>query len=131
MNPTKARQLPKLRRDASAGVCEFDLIHPEAVARAREAMPEPAVIQQVAAIFHVLSNPTRAGIVHALARVELCVCDVAAVAGLSISAASHQLMRLRDQGVVTCRKDGRLAFYRLSDDHLRGLIEEGIRHVQE
>ena len=64
----------------------------------------------------------------ALALEELCVCDVAAVAGLSVSAASHQLKRLRDRGVVDYRKDGRLAFYRLTDDRLRELLESGVGH---
>lgn len=119
------------QRDANAGVCEVDLIHPEAVRRARAVLPSTETMQQVAAIFQVLSDPTRARIVSALATEELCVCDVAAVAGLSISAASHQLKRLRDQGVVSYRKDGRLAFYRLRDDHIRNLVADGIAHVRK
>lgn len=119
------------QRDANAGVCEIELIHPEAVRRARAVLPSAETMQQVAAIFQVLSDPTRARIVSALATEELCVCDVAAVAGLSVSAASHQLKRLRDQGVVSYRKDGRLAFYRLRDDHIRNLVADGIAHVQK
>lgn len=88
-------------------------------------------MQRVAAVFQVLADPTRAAIVYALAHEELCVCDVAAVAGLSISAASHQLKRLRDQGVVRYRKDGRLAYYRLFDDHMRTLVLDGVAHVQD
>jgi ArsR family transcriptional regulator, lead/cadmium/zinc/bismuth-responsive transcriptional repressor len=119
-----------IKRDAQAGVCEVDLIHPEAVQRARAALPDVEMVQRVAAVFQVLADPTRARIVYALSHEELCVCDVAAVAGLSISAASHQLKRLRDQGVVSFRKEGRLAFYRLRDDHVRALIEDGIAHAR-
>lgn len=115
---------------STTGVCEIDLIHPEVVARVREHLPSPALMQRVAAIFQLLADPTRARIAAALAVDELCVCDVATVAGLSMSAASHQLKRLRDHGVVTYRKEGRLAFYHLSDPHIRRLIADGIAHVE-
>lgn len=111
--------------------CEIDLIHPEVVAHVRESLPSVAQMQRVAAIFQTLADPTRARIVAALALDELCVCDVAAIAGLAVSSASHQLKRLRDQGVVTFRKEGRLAFYHLSDPHIRRLITDGIAHVRD
>lgn len=110
--------------------CEVTIIHLEAVQRARAVLPADDVLQDVAAMFQILADPVRAGIVFALAHEELCVCDVAAVAGLSISAASHQLKRLRDQGVVSYRKEGRLAFYRLRDEHIRRLVEDGVAHVR-
>ena len=116
---------------ATTAVCEIDLIHPEVVARVREGLPSVAQMQRVAAIFQTLADPTRARIVAALALDELCVCDVAAVAGLSVSAASHQLKRLRDQDVVAFRKEGRMAYYRLSDPHIRQLIADGVAHVRE
>lgn len=113
-----------------AGSCEVTIIHLEAVQRARKVLPADDVMQDVAATFQTLADPVRAGIVYALAHEELCVCDVAAVASLSISAASHQLKRLRDQGVVSYRKEGRLAFYRLRDDHIRRLVEDGVAHIR-
>ncbi len=116
-------------RVASEGVCEVDLVHPEAVRRVREALPDEAATRGAAEVFGMLSDPTRARIVCALSVEELCVCDVAAVAGLSVSAASHQLKRLRDRGVVDYRKEGRLAFYRLVDEHVRSLMEEGVGRV--
>jgi DNA-binding transcriptional ArsR family regulator len=116
-------------RSANEGTCEVDLIHPEAVSRVRDALPDQREMQRVAETFGLLSDPTRARIVHALALEELCVCDVAAVSGLSMSAASHQLKRLRDRGVVDYRKEGRLAYYRLSDDRLRTLLEWGVGHA--
>lgn len=117
-------------RGAVEGVCEVDVVHAGAVRRAREALPEENVTRSVTEIFGVLSDPTRARIVYALSVEELCVCDVAAVAGLSMSAASHQLKRLRDRGVVGYRKQGRLAFYRLEDEHLRRLLEDCVGHVR-
>jgi DNA-binding transcriptional ArsR family regulator len=116
-------------RSAIEGVCEVDLIHPDAVRRVHDALPDQQELQRVAETFQLLSDPTRNRIVYALALEELCVCDVAAVAGLSVSAASHQLKRLRDRGVVDYRKDGRLAYYRLNDDRLRALLESGVGHT--
>jgi DNA-binding transcriptional ArsR family regulator len=117
------------QRSASEGVCEIDLIHPEAVRRVQDALPDQRELQRVAETFQLLSDPTRARIIYALALEELCVCDVAAVAGLSVSAASHQLKRLRDRGVVDYRKEGRLAYYQLSDERLRSLLESGVGHA--
>ena len=123
--------VPVSTATTTTGVCEIDLIHPEVVARVRASLPTIAQMQRVAAIFQTLADPTRARIVAALALDELCVCDVAAVAGLSVSSASHQLKRLRDQDVVTFRKEGRMAYYRLSDPHIRRLIADGVAHVQD
>lgn len=120
-----------IKRSADKGTCEIDVIHPETVQRVRAILPDTDVMQRVAVVFQVLADPTRARIVYALAHEELCVCDAAVVAGLSVSAASHQLKRLRDQGVVRYRKDGRLAYYRLYDDHIRKLVLDGVAHVQD
>lgn len=132
MAEVKSDPSPKVAgRSAEAGVCEVDLVHSEAVRRVRDELPGEGTMQRVAATFQILSDPTRARIVYALSLEELCVCDVAAVAGLSISAASHQLKRLRDRGVVSYRKEGRLAYYRLADEHVRALVEDGVGKVRE
>jgi ArsR family transcriptional regulator, lead/cadmium/zinc/bismuth-responsive transcriptional repressor len=114
-----------------AADCDITIVHLEAVQRVRQATPNIETMQQVAAMFQILADPTRAQIVTALAHEELCVCDVAAVVGISISAVSHQLKRLRDQGVVQYRKEGRLAFYRLSDNHIRRLVQDAVDHIQQ
>ena len=129
MTEAPDRSLEMTTRSAPDWACEVDLIHPEAVGRVRDALPDRGEMQRVAGTFGLLSDPTRVRIVYALALEELCVCDVAAVAGLSMSAASHQLKRLRDRGVVAYRKEGRMAYYRLSDDRLRALLESGVGHT--
>lgn len=111
--------------------CDITIVHLEAVQRVRQATPKVETMQQVAAMFQILADTTRAQIVSALAHEELCVCDVAAVVGISISAVSHQLKRLRDQGVVQYRKEGRLAFYRLSDNHIRRLVQDAVDHIHQ
>ena len=70
-------------------------------------------------LFSALSDPTRLKILHALTVTEeLCVCDLAALAELSVSAVSHQLRLLRDRDLVRARRDGRMVFYSVADDHI-------------
>ncbi len=87
----------------------------------------------MAALFDTLADPSRARIVHLLAisEQELCVCDIALVLGMSVSALSHQLRYLRERGAVAGRKDGRIVHYRLVDDHLRHLVLDASTHIAE
>lgn len=87
----------------------------------------------VAELLGTLADPSRARIVHLLAisERELCVCDIALVLGMSVSALSHQLRSLRERGAVERRKAGRMAYYRLVDDHLRRLVLDAVSHVAE
>ena len=99
---------------------------------AREARLLPAVIvQEIAATFSVLGDPTRIRILDALAGGELCVCDIAALAGISESAVSHQLRLLRGMRLVRPRRAGRQVFYTLDDQHIVQLMRVAITHVQE
>lgn len=82
-------------------------------------------------IFSALADPTRLRILDALAAEELCVCDLAAVCGISQSGVSHQLRLLRDGGLVAFRRDGNRAVYRLADDHVRVLLDVGLAHADE
>ena len=99
------------------------------VDRARKTMLPDDLVQQVADTFKVLAHPTRVRILHALAREELCVCDLARVIGLSISATSHQLKALRAIRLVRYRMDGKLAYYSLSDRFVPALLDDGVRHL--
>ena len=98
----------------------------------REARLLPAVIvQEIAATFNVLGDPTRIRILDALAGGELCVCDIATLAGISESAVSHQLRLLRGMRLVRPRRAGRQVFYTLDDQHIVQLMRVAITHVQE
>jgi len=86
----------------------------------------------VANLFVVLADPSRARILHLLAIADdLCVCDMALVLGMSVSALSHQLRYLRERDAVSRRKVGRMAYYRLVDEHLRRLVLDAAAHVAE
>ena len=87
--------------------------------------------QILAETFRVLGDPTRVRIVHALSLSELCTSDLASVVSMSESAVSHQLRTLRQLHVVKSRREGKLVFYSLNDDHVRSLFQQGLEHAFE
>jgi DNA-binding transcriptional ArsR family regulator len=87
--------------------------------------------QILAETFQVLGDPTRVRIVHALSLTELCTSDLASVVGMSESAVSHQLRTMRQLRVVKSRREGKLVYYSLSDDHVRSLFQQGFEHAFE
>ena len=110
--------------------CDVPIVHLEAVAEARRALPANDVVDVIARTFAALADPTRLRIVAALAVRELCVCDLAATIGLTESAVSHQLRQLRGLGLVRARRDGRMAYYALDDDHVGTLYAVASTHVE-
>ncbi len=124
----------KTQLEATAGmqedVCEILYVDEELVRTVETQMPAEDVITGVTAIFKVLTDPTRVRIVFALSKADLCVCDLARLVGLSVSAVSHQLRLLRSLGLVKYRKDGRLAYYSLTDEHTRQLLWDVLEHLQ-
>ena len=114
---------------ASEGCCEVLFVDQDRVQRVRDAMLPDELVQAVADIFKALSHPTRVRVLRALAMEELCVCDLAQVLSLSVSATSHQLRALRAMRLVRFRMDGKLAYYSLRDPFVRALLEDGVRHL--
>ncbi len=117
--------MPKAR-----DVCDDQHSNTAQVNQVRKEMPDPATLHQVAGIFAALAVPTRARIVFALSKAELCVCDLAALLGMSMSAVSHQLRLLRRLGLVKYRKEGRLAHYSLDDEHASEILIQVLEHVK-
>ncbi len=95
-----------------------------------ERMPPEDEVVDTADVFDLLSDPNRLRLLVAMLDGELCVCDLAAVTGMSESAASHALRLLRAHRVVTARRAGRRAFYRLADGHVRMLLDLAFAHTQ-
>lgn len=126
---THAYETPEQRRLAE---CDPDTTaSPDAVARATDALPARHDRDALVDIFAALADPTRASIVLALASGPLCVCDIADVAGVTQSAASHQLRVLRLLDLVAFERQGKRAVYRLADDHVRQLLDVGLSHARE
>jgi DNA-binding transcriptional ArsR family regulator len=94
-------------------------------------MKSEAVYAALAQTFALLGDPTRTRLLDALSRRELCVCDLANLLGMSLSAISHQLRLLRTARVVKARREGRMIYYSLDDHHITNLLAEGLRHVEE
>ena len=88
-------------------------------------------VEALADTFRVLGDPTRVRILDALAPGELCVCDIAALAGISESAVSHQLRLLRGMRLVRPRRAGRLVYYAVDDHHILELLTQALTHVEE
>ncbi|GEB76755.1 ArsR/SmtB family transcription factor [Sporolactobacillus inulinus] len=89
-------------------------------------------LSRVVRLFKALADENRSKIVFALCQdKELCVCDVANIIGSSIATASHHLRTLRKQGLVKYRKDGKMAFYSLDDEHIKQLISIAMTHRKE
>ncbi len=106
-----------------------DFIDAASARAARTAIPGDRMVRALAETFSALSDPTRVRIITALTEQELCVFDLARILGLTGSAVSHQLRLLRGQRLVKYRKEGKIAYYSLDDDHIHHLMEECIKHV--
>ena len=111
--------------------CEIDFIDGRKVKRVARAMKSAELVGALAETFKILGDPTRVRIAFALAREELCVCDLANLLGVSQSAVSHSLRTLRQMKLVRFRREGKIAYYTLDDEHIARLIDEGFRHVEE
>lgn len=107
------------------------LVAPHDVAEARHGLGGEDELTLIADTFQLLANPTRLRIVGALMGRELCVGDLAAAVDASPSAVSHHLRQLRQMRLVRHRRDGKLTYYRLDDEHVARLYELGLEHVRE
>jgi DNA-binding transcriptional ArsR family regulator len=104
----------------------------ERVLAVQGALPDPTRLGALAEMFALLADPSRLRLLVALLHTpELCVCDLAAVGGLSESAVSHALRLLRAHRVVAVRRAGRISYYRLQDEHVRQLLGLGLSHLGE
>ncbi len=115
-------------------MCQERSIHVEAMQEVRRNVLSSEDAARIAALFSVLSDPTRLQVVHALlcaSTGELCVCDLASGLGRDDTTISHQLRVLRNQQIVAMRKVGRIVYYRLIDEHIRQLLTMGVVHARE
>lgn len=125
--PAAAQSPPAPLKDA----CDVFHLDPVRVAALKTVLLRDESVVALAETYKVLGDTTRVRILDALSRSELCVCDIARLLGLSASAVSHQLRLLRGMRLVRPRREGRMVFYRLDDQHIVGLFEQGLEHVQE
>ena len=111
--------------------CLVRVVHLDRVEKARKEAIAERELERLSLTYKVLGDPNRLKIFMALRNVEMCVCDLAAFTGLSESAVSHQLRRLKDLALVKNRRDGQIIYYALDDAHVSALLEVGLEHVRE
>ena len=112
-------------------VCEINIIHQEKVAEVKKNIPKDVLIYDLAEFFKVFADSTRMKIIFALIENELCVCDIACVVGTTQSAISHQLRILKQSKLVKYRKEGKVVYYSLDDEHVREIFMKGREHIEE
>lgn len=111
--------------------CDCDVIHEETVALARDRMPPEEDLYNLAELFKVFGDSTRIRILCALDEAEMCVCDIAYLLNMTQSAISHQLRVLKQASLVRSRKDGKIVYYALNDEHVKMIFDQGMNHIRE
>jgi len=110
--------------------CAVQRVDAERVESVRDRLPDDVTVSELAQTFALLGDPGRLRLlVSLLEGGELCVCDLAAAAGISESGTSHALRLLRLHQVVKARRSGRMMFYSLRDSHVRLLLDLALEHV--
>jgi len=112
-------------------ICDCEVIHGEVVNEVRLKMPVEEQLYNLADFFKVLGDSTRVKLMWALDEQELCVCDLAVLLNMTKSAISHQLRALREARLVKFRKEGKVVYYSLADDHVKQIFEKGYEHINE
>lgn len=111
--------------------CDCTIIHEDVVREVRKQMPEEENLLDLADLFKVFGDSTRVKILCALFQSEMCVCDIAALLGMTKSAISHQLRLLKQSKLIKNRRDGKVVYYSLDDEHVKNIFDQGLSHVSE
>jgi ArsR family transcriptional regulator len=115
----------------SAETCECSVIHEAVVSQVKSRMPEEETLYDLAELFKVFGDTTRIKILWALDESELCVCDIAFLLNMTQSAISHQLKVLKQAKLVKNRRDGKVIYYSLDDEHVKRIFDQGMIHIKE
>ena len=110
---------------------EFLAVHEEVVKKVLETLPDEEELYDLAELFKVFGDSTRIKIICSLMEEELCVCDIASVVKTTQSAISHQLRVLKQAKLVKYRKEGKIVYYSLDDNHVSQILMKGREHVEE
>jgi ArsR family transcriptional regulator, lead/cadmium/zinc/bismuth-responsive transcriptional repressor len=111
--------------------CRVRVIHLDRLQQAQREAVSTKELNRLSSIYKVLGDPSRLKILMALRKIEMCVCDLAALLGLTESAISHQLRRFKDLALVRSRREGQVIYYSLDDAHVAELLRMGLEHVTE
>lgn len=112
-------------------ICDCEVIHADVVDKVKKNMPAESTLYDLSDFFKVLGDSTRVKILWALDEHEMCVCDLAVLLNMTKSAISHQLSSLKQANLVKFRRQGKIVFYSLADDHVKQIYEMGLEHIKE
>jgi Predicted transcriptional regulators len=112
-------------------ICNCNIIHEDVVRDVKNNIPNEKTLYELAELFKVLGDCTRVKILYALLNAEMCVCDIAALLGMTQSAISHQLRVLKQSRLVKHRRDGKVVYYSLDDEHVKQIFDQGLIHIRE
>lgn len=111
--------------------CSCDIVHENIIEMVKKKMPQEEKLYDLAELFKVFGDTTRVKIISALFEAELCVCDIALLLSMTPSSISHQLRVLRQARLVKHRKEGKVVFYSLDDEHIKSIFNQGLEHILE
>lgn len=111
--------------------CDCEVIHEEVVNQVKDRMPEEEILYDLAELFKIFGDSTRIKILWALDEAEMCVCDISVLLNMTQSAISHQLRVLKQAKLVKNRKEGKVVYYSLDDEHVRQIFDQGLIHINE
>lgn len=111
--------------------CGETKLHPDRIAHAGGQMPDEGELFSLADFYKIFGDSTRIRILFVLYETELCVCDIAEMLGMTVSAISHQLRVLKQARLVKFRRAGKTVYYSLADDHIHSILAQGMEHIRE
>jgi len=111
--------------------CETKGIHSDIIHFVQNKLPDPDALGRVADLFKLFGDSTRIGILWALSESEMCVCDLSALLKMKQPTISQQLKNLKLSRIVKARRDGKVIYYSLDDDHIRQMLDFGMEHIKE
>lgn len=111
--------------------CDVDVIHEDVVKEVKQKMPKEEILMDLAEVFKVFGDTTRIKILWALDESEMCVCDIAVLLNMTQSAISHQLRVLKQADLVRSKREGKIVYYSLNDDHVKKIFDQGLDHILE
>ncbi len=111
--------------------CDCTVLHQDVIDKVKQNMAREETLYDLAELFKVFGDSTRIRILWALKQEEMCVCDIAFLLNMSQSAISHQLRTLKQARLVKFRREGKVVYYSLDDEHVHHIFAQGLEHILE
>ncbi len=132
MKPIELKKKNRIQnRNGNADSCHVICFNIEKVKQLKKSLPTDKEFEELVELYAALGNTTRLKIIFALAKGELCVCDIANFLGLSIPATSHQLKYLYEMKILKYRNDGKMVYYKLNSEKLTDVLKDDVKLIEE